>query len=125
MGKIEGVKLFRKINVRPGAVVQIITNNYCNLHCEWCSFLCNLPISKDSKIINRRKAWNISTEEAELYCERFKGHYTNSIHKLLGGETTAMPPEKLYAIIDVFVAKKENLSFYLTDSTYSASIKPT
>lgn len=44
----------------------------------------------------------MSPEEAELFCERFSGHYEESTHKLLGGEPTAMPPEKLYALVDVF-----------------------
>jgi len=44
----------------------------------------------------------MSVSEAELFCERFQGHYEESTHKLLGGEPTAMPPEKLYALIDIF-----------------------
>ena len=106
---MEKVEVFRKIGVRRGAVVQIITNNYCNLHCEWCSFLCHEPFSKDSKIISHRETWNMPVSEAELFCERFKGHYENSEHKLLGGETTAMPLDNLYGIIDVFVQHNRKL----------------
>lgn len=102
MDEMKNIELFRKITVRRGAVVQIITNNYCNLHCEWCSFMCHQPFSKDSSIISHREKWDMPESEARLFCERFKGHYEESVHKLLGGETTAMPPEKLYAIIDVF-----------------------
>lgn len=85
-----------------GSVIQIITNNYCNLHCEWCSFLCHIPMRKDSEWVGRREKWDMPASEAELFCERFKGYYEESTHKIMGGETTAMPPEKLYAIIDVF-----------------------
>ena len=102
MDEIKDIERFSKIGVRRGVVVQVITNNYCNLHCEWCSFLGHVPFSKDSEVISHREKWDMPASEARLFCERFEGHYVNSVHKLLGGETTAMPPEKLYAIIDVF-----------------------
>lgn len=85
-----------------GDVVQIVTNNYCNIHCEWCSFLCDHPIRSDSEWLSRRERWEITAEEVELFCTRFEGYYVDSTHKLLGGETTAIPPKKLYAIIDGF-----------------------
>jgi hypothetical protein len=109
MEEMETVKRFSRFPIRRGAVVQIITNNYCNLHCEWCSLLCHLPFSKDSEIISHREKWDIPVSEAKLFCERFEGHYTNSIHKLLGGETTAMPSQRLYDIIDVFVEHDRKL----------------
>jgi hypothetical protein len=54
-------------------------------------------------MIHRRQPWEISIEEAELFCKRFKGYYEDSMHKFLGGEPTAIPPEKFYKLIDIFV----------------------
>jgi hypothetical protein len=44
----------------------------------------------------------MSADDAELFCERFKGHYTESTHKILGGEPTATPPDIFYEVVDVF-----------------------
>ena len=44
----------------------------------------------------------MTVEDAYLFCKRYEGHYTDSVHKLLGGETTDMPMDELYSIIDVF-----------------------
>ncbi len=60
-------------------------------------------------MIHRQEKWEISPDEAELFCERFEGHYTDSMHKFLGGEPTAIPEEKLYEIIDVFVNHKRKI----------------
>lgn len=83
-------------------VMLIIVNNYCNLHCEHCSAMSNLPLRSDSPWIHRRKKWEVSLDEIELFCKRLKGFSEGSFHRLLGGEPTALPIQKLYDIIDIF-----------------------
>jgi len=76
--------------------------NYCNLHCEWCSTLSHIPIRKDSPYPTRRSKWEASTKKIRLFCECFKSHGEDDIHRLTGAEPTCMPVKKLEAIIDVF-----------------------
>jgi len=76
-------------------------NNYCNLHCEFCSDFSDKPIDKNSPWIERRTKWDVPLEEVELFCERFKGIALNKYVHLTGGEPTAMPIEKLNAVIDL------------------------
>jgi len=51
----------------------------------------------------------MQVEDAWLFCKRFEGHYEDSVHKLLGGETTAMPFDVLYEIINVFTRYNRKL----------------
>ena len=76
-------------------------NNYCNLNCEFCFELCNIPFKKDSPWVERRRKWEVSIEDAKLFCERFKGVSNHKAVTLMGGEPTALPLEKLHAIIKI------------------------
>jgi len=73
------------------------TNNYCNLHCEWC-------------IVNRGPRFDISPEEVELFCEHFKGIGEKDEHRLVGGETTMMNLDTVRELIDVFERYNRHLS---------------
>lgn len=73
------------------------TNNYCNLHCEWC-------------IVNRGPEFNLSPDDAELVCRQFKGIGERNEHRLVGGETTCMPLDIVREIIEIFKAYDRNLS---------------
>jgi len=79
----------------------IKTNNYCNLHCEYCSNMCNIPINRNNKNISRREKYELSIEDLTTFCERFKGIGESSQHIILGGETTMMPVDKVEGIIEV------------------------
>lgn len=88
----------------------IKTNNYCNLHCEYCTNLCYLPLSRNNENIHRRKKWELSVAELTLFCERFKGIGESTYHHLTGGEVTMMPPRKLEALIDVLASYHRPMS---------------
>lgn len=79
----------------------LFVNNYCNLHCELCTALCNLPFSKDSKWLDRRSKWEVNLDEVSLFCERFKGVDEHKSLILTGGEVTALPTKKLKDLIDI------------------------
>ena len=80
---------------------RIQTNNYCNLHCEYCCTMCHVPIRRDSKHMDRRDKWDVKPETIELLCERFKGIGETDPHRLAGGESTAMPLDTLEEIIEI------------------------
>lgn len=84
-------------------------NNYCNLHCEHCSDLCNMPLDKSSEWLERRVKWDVPLEEVELFCKRFEGIDLGKRVVLTGGEPTALPVEKLNAVIDVFYAHRRRV----------------
>jgi len=92
-------------------VILVVVNNYCNLHCEMCSAMSHIRLDADSPWIHRRKKWEVSLEEIELFCERLKGFSEKSFHRLLGGEPTALSVQKLYDIIDIFASYNREVHF--------------
>lgn len=92
-------------------------NNYCNLHCELCSDFCNIPIDKNSPLIERRVKWDAPLEEVELFCKRFKGIGMDKPVHLTGGEPTTIPENKFNAIMDVF--HKYNRKVILLTNCYN------
>lgn len=89
---------------------EITTNNYCNLHCEHCSNMCDIPLNSQNKNIFRRVKWEISLDDLALFCERFKGVGENNFHIFVGGETTAMPIEKIDEMIDCLYVYKRRIA---------------
>jgi len=81
--------------------IAIKTNNYCNLHCEFCTNYCDIPLNKTNENIFRRTKWELSLDDLELFCERFKGIGEGNYHILTGAETTTMPVEKIHDIINM------------------------
>lgn len=79
---------------------RIMTNNYCPLNCEFCATLCDKPIDPDAEYPDRRDKWDTSLRDVRLLCRRFKGIDEGRLHRLAGGEPTAMPLGRLEAIID-------------------------
>lgn len=78
-------------------------NNYCNLHCEHCSTLDDIPIRPDSPYPDRRKKWEMPLSTIERFCKRFEGIAEKTTHiRLFGGEFTALPIKKMEAIIETF-----------------------
>lgn len=84
----------------------IEASNYCNLHCEYCSNMCDVPLNPKNKNIFRRRKWDISIDDLVLFCERFKGIGENNLHCITGGEITVIPVEKIEQIIDVLSSYK-------------------
>jgi len=87
-------------------VLQI--NNYCNLHCEHCTALCDTPLSPKSENLWRRKPWVITDEEATLYCERFKDIDIPETH-WVGGEVTMIPLKKFNKLVNIFDYYKKGI----------------
>lgn len=75
--------------------------NVCNLHCEHCSVLCDIPLDKHNLLIHRRQRYVMDSDEAELFCERFVGIGENDWHRLTGGEPTIFH-EHLEEVLEVF-----------------------
>lgn len=88
----------------------IKTNNYCNLHCEHCSNLCDIPLNPRNENIFRREKWELSIKDLVVFCERFKGIGTSNFHHLTGGEVTMMPTKKVEEIIEVLDSYKRTMS---------------
>lgn len=79
----------------------IKTNNYCNIHCEHCNNLCDVPLRYDNENIWRREKWELPLSDLELFCKRFEGVGESDHHQLTGGETTFMPIYKVENYIDL------------------------
>lgn len=87
---------------RTGFIHFVIkTSNYCNLHCEHCSVMCDVPLNPKNKNIFRRERWELSLDDLALFCERFKGVGEKAKHCITGGELTVLPVEKIEQIIDI------------------------
>lgn len=82
----------------------IMTNNYCNLHCEHCTNLCDIPLRKDNENIYRRTPWEISLHDLEVFCQRFEGIGEENWHRLTGGEFTMLHPGKAEDIIETLAS---------------------
>lgn len=77
-------------------------NNYCNLHCEYCSTLSHIPFSPISDYPDRKEKWEMPLDTVERFCEVFRGIGEKTTYvRLLGGEVTALPIEKVEEIIDI------------------------
>lgn len=88
------------------------TTNICNLHCEACNTLDNLPIASNSPYTERRKKWRISLDDVRLFCKVFDGigdDYEN-YHRLTGGEFTTLPISYMRKIIDIFYQNQRKMS---------------
>lgn len=94
--KFFGVSRFRYVIFR--------CNNYCNLHCEFCSTFCHIPFNKNSEYLDRHKPYEISLSDIKVFCEKFKGigEGGEGMHRLTGGEFTAIPVKKIEEIIELF-----------------------
>jgi len=104
-------------NVKPFLYFVFPVVNYCNLHCEWCSTLNHIPIRRDSPYPTRRNKWEISLDTIRLFCERFKDHGIDNMHRLTGAEPTCMPIKKLEAVIDTF--KSYNRKLWMITNGYN------
>jgi len=64
--------------------------------------LCHLPFNINSEYEDRRGKYEISLHEIETFCEKFKGvgDSGKGLHRLTGGEFTALPIEKIENIIE-------------------------
>ena len=90
--------------------LRIQTNNYCNLHCEHCCTMCHVPIHPDSEYVDRRTKWDVSLKTIELFCERFKGIGERNLHRLAGGETTAMPLDTVEELVEILYVHNRRMS---------------
>lgn len=92
----------RFFNVRGFEKFLIFTNSYCNLHCEFCS--------SSSNNLKKVGYWEISIEDVKRFCELFRGVGNNDYHRLVGGETTALPLNKFDRITQIFAEENKQLS---------------
>ncbi len=67
-----------------------LVNNYCNLHCEFCS-----------TFSNQGTRWEAPLEEVELFCKRFDGVAMDKYTHLSGGEPTALDVDKFSEMIEI------------------------
>lgn len=86
------------------------TNNYCNLHCEYCSNMCDVPINPKNENIFRRERLELSLDDMVLFCERFKGVEEKTLNRLIGAEPTAMPIDKLEEMIECLYTYKRRIA---------------
>ena len=77
----------------------IKATNSCNLHCEYCTNGCDMPISTNNKNIHRREKWELSLDDLVLFCERLKGYKEQELHTITGAEPTMLPLKKLEEMI--------------------------
>lgn len=84
----------------------INVNNYCNLHCEHCSSLCDKSMLPESPYPFRREIYDMPLEEITDFCNAFKNIGKRDLHRITGGEPTAMPTKHLEDIIDEFYRNK-------------------
>jgi len=103
-------KISKLLKVKEFRYVVFQINNYCNLHCEYCNYLCNSPISAEAENIWRRAKKEIEIDEAILYCEKFKDIKIPET-QWTGGEPTLLSEDKFHELIEIFYFynKKINL----------------
>ena len=85
-------------------------NNYCNLHCEYCSGMFNLSMNPNSPYPDRQRKWEIPIGDVELFCDRFRGIGESNNHRLTGGEPTALPAEKFEEIVEIFTSNDRRVT---------------
>ena len=78
--------------------VVITTNNYCNLQCPRCVTGCD----KIGHEWNKDGPWEVDLEDVRLLLDKIGEHIPEI--RLLGGEVTAMPLDKVKALIDLIVS---------------------
>lgn len=83
----------------------ILTNNYCNLNCEKCSTGSNRTVGSHPF---QSMSWTINPQDVAHFLWHLSPRKTEI--RLLGGETTAMPWDTLYDIIDLIKTDEHKLS---------------
>lgn len=86
----------------------VVTNNYCNLHCEACCTSCHLPLGST---VFGDKRYDIPIWELDQFLRMMPA---NQEIRLVGGETTCMPQYMVSAMI-FLIRKHGHRSSLLTN----------
>lgn len=98
------------LGINKMALLAIDTTNFCNIHCESCLKMSNIPINPNNDNVFRRKVKLIDIDDVVLFCERFKGIGESDQHQMSGGEPTSLPSELFNQIVYTLNSYNRNIN---------------